>query len=93
METETAALCELVKRQVFPSRSAIVIDVHSGFGLVDRLWFPYARTRRPFPRLAELHALVTLLDDTLPHHVYRIEPREATVVLGDEPGGLTRFTF
>ena len=28
-----------------------------------------------------------------PWHVYRIEPRSATVVLGIEPGGLTRFNF
>jgi Pyridoxamine 5'-phosphate oxidase len=28
-----------------------------------------------------------------PWNVYRIEPRSATVVLGTEPGGLTRFNF
>ena len=28
-----------------------------------------------------------------PWNVYRIEPRSATVVLGTEPGGLTRFSF
>jgi hypothetical protein len=28
-----------------------------------------------------------------PWHVYRVEPRSATVVLGTEPGGLTRFRF
>ena len=28
-----------------------------------------------------------------PWNVYRVEPRTATVVLGVEPGGLTRFTF
>ena len=28
-----------------------------------------------------------------PWNVYRIEPRSATVVLGVEPGGLTRFQF
>jgi hypothetical protein len=28
-----------------------------------------------------------------PWHVYRIAPRSATVALGTEPGGLTRFTF
>ena len=28
-----------------------------------------------------------------PWNVYRIEPRSATVALGVEPGGLTRFTF
>jgi hypothetical protein len=28
-----------------------------------------------------------------PWNVYRIDPRSATVVLGSEPGGLTRFRF
>jgi Pyridoxamine 5'-phosphate oxidase len=28
-----------------------------------------------------------------PWHVYRIEPRSATVALGVEPGGVTRFRF
>ena len=28
-----------------------------------------------------------------PWNVYRLTPRSATVVLGTEPGGLTRFTF
>ena len=28
-----------------------------------------------------------------PWHVYRVEPRSATVVLGVDPGGLTRFKF
>jgi hypothetical protein len=28
-----------------------------------------------------------------PWHVYRITPRSATVCLGEEPGGLTRFRF
>jgi len=28
-----------------------------------------------------------------PWHVYRVEPRSATVVLGVDPGGLTRFQF
>jgi hypothetical protein len=28
-----------------------------------------------------------------PWNVYRVEPRSVTIVLGTEPGGLTRFTF
>lgn len=28
-----------------------------------------------------------------PWHVYRVEPRSAVVVMGVEPGGLTRFNF
>ncbi|MCB9604724.1 MAG: DUF2817 domain-containing protein, partial [Sandaracinus sp.] len=61
METESAALCAFVERELFQARLAVSVDVHSGFGLEDRLWFPYARTRRPFPNLAEVYALERLL--------------------------------
>ncbi len=74
MELEARVLCEFVREWVFPARHSIVLDVHSGFGMVDRLWFPYAYTRRPFPSLAEAYALKRLLDDTLPNHVYEMEP-------------------
>lgn len=74
MEVEAAALCEFVRRTLLPSRAAIVVDVHSGFGSVDRLWFPYAHTHRPFASLAEVQALERLLDATLPHHIYVVEP-------------------
>jgi hypothetical protein len=84
MEAEALALVELVEREAFDAELAVVLDVHSGFGLVDRLWFPYARTRRPLPHLPELFALRRLLDDTLPHHVYRMEPQAQTyTVKGD----------
>ena len=84
MEPEALALVEMVEREAFGAELAVVLDVHSGFGLVDRLWFPYARTRRPLPHLAELYALRRLLDDTLPHHVYRMEPQAQTyTVMGD----------
>jgi hypothetical protein len=84
MEPEARALVEFVEREAFGAELALVLDVHSGFGLVDRLWFPYARTRRPVPHLAELYALWRLLDQTLPHHVYRMEPQAQTyTVKGD----------
>lgn len=75
METEASALCDFVRREVFPSRAALTLDVHSGYGTLDRLWFPYAKTRRPFPALAEALALKRLLDASYPNHVYRIEPQ------------------
>lgn len=74
MELEARALCDFVREWVFPAQRAIILDVHSGFGIVDRLWFPYAYTRRPFPSIAEAYALKRLLDDTLPNHVYEMEP-------------------
>jgi hypothetical protein len=78
MEAESAALCRFIEKEVFFSRWAISLDVHSGFGFEDRLWFPYARTRRPFPHLAHMYALERLLGRTLPHHVYRIEPQASS---------------
>lgn len=74
MEAEAAALAGYVERETFGSRFAIVLDLHSGFGLIDRVWFPYARTRTPLPDLPTIYALKRLLDENLPNHVYRIEP-------------------
>lgn len=84
MEPESAALCGYLDRELLPSHAAIAVDCHSGFGLVDRLWFPYARTRRPFPHLAEVHAIADLLDRSSPNHVYRFEPQaQAYTIVGD----------
>jgi hypothetical protein len=74
MEPEARALVELVEDTIRHARFALALDLHSGFGVVDRLWFPYARTRTPVPHIAEMYALRTLLDRTLPNHVYRVEP-------------------
>jgi hypothetical protein len=84
MEPEAAALVRYFDAQVFGSRFAISLDLHSGFGMIDRLWFPYARTRAPLPHLAEVFALKQLLDRTLPNHVYRMEPTaRAYTIRGD----------
>lgn len=84
MEPEARALCRFITREVLPSRAAIAVDCHSGFGLVDRLWFPYARSRRPFPGLGEVVAMHRLLERTFPHHVYRMEPQaQAYTIVGD----------
>jgi len=84
LELESAALVGLIERELFGARAAIAVDCHSGFGMVDRLWFPYARTRKPFPHLAEVVGLKHLLDATLPHHVYQLEPQaQAYTIEGD----------
>lgn len=84
LEAESQALCRFIEREVFPSRASVVVDCHSGFGLVDRLWFPYAYSRKPFPGLAEVVGLNRLLAATSPHHVYRLEPQaQAYTIVGD----------
>lgn len=75
METESAALCALVERELFGRPLAIAVDCHSGFGLADRIWFPYAHTAQPIAHLAELQALSEILDSTLLHHRYLLEPQ------------------
>lgn len=83
-ELENRALFELIQRECLCSEVALAIDCHSGFGMLDRLWFPYARTRKTFPNLAEVVGLKHLLDRTLPHHVYRLEPQaNAYTIEGD----------
>jgi hypothetical protein len=84
MEVESQALCDFVKREVFPAKVSIALDVHSGYGSVDQLWFPLAKTRKPFTEIAEMYALKNLFDNTYPNHVYQIEPNShAYTISGD----------
>lgn len=73
MEHEAAAVTTFVERQLFDAPLAIALDLHSGFGFLDRIWYPYARTREPLPDLPAIKALARLLDGSLPNHVYRVE--------------------
>lgn len=80
MEYEAQVLCQFIQEEVFPSRLAINVDVHSGYGAKDRFWFPYAKTKNPFSHLAEVVALKNLFDKTYPNHIYRIEPQSCQYV-------------
>ncbi len=75
MQPEAQAVCDVVSQELLPHRLAISVDCHSGFGLRDRLWFPYAHTARPIAQLPELQAFRALLDGTLLHHRYVFEPQ------------------
>lgn len=74
MEIESAAMCRIVRERLFPSQLSIAVDVHSGFGSVDRFWFPYASHREPVVTLPEILALKNLFDRSYPKHFYQIEP-------------------
>ena len=75
LEAETAAVCQVVDDELLSHRFSMVIDCHSGFGVSDRIWFPYAHTALPIPHLAEMHALLEILDQTHSHHRYVFEPQ------------------
>lgn len=75
MEQESQALCEVVASELLVRKFSIALDCHSGFGLTDRLWFPYAHTRKPIRHLAEMHALKEIYLQAYSHHQYVFEPQ------------------
>jgi hypothetical protein len=77
MQPESRALCDTVQRELLARPFSIALDCHSGFGMRDRLWFPFAGRRAPFPGLAALHAMHAIFEETHTHHVYVIEPQSA----------------
>ena len=84
MEKESAALCQVIRRYFFGAPLSIAVDLHSGFGLHDRLWFPYASSRKPIPTLAEVFAWKQLFDRCYPHHFYKIEPMSQEYVINGD---------
>jgi hypothetical protein len=75
MEPESLVLQAVVDEELGPRPFSLALDCHSGFGLRDRIWFPFAHTVKPFPHLAEVHALKALFDASYPAHNYVIEPQ------------------
>jgi len=75
MEKESEAVCRIVSAELLPRPFSIALDCHSGFGLRDRIWFPFAHTVMPPHHLPEIHALMRLYDQTYPHHKYVFEPQ------------------
>lgn len=73
MELEAQTLVDLMVKEVFPAAASMVIDIHSGFGMRDRLWYPYAKTKLNFPKIKEALSFKRLFDKTFPHHIYIIE--------------------
>jgi hypothetical protein len=75
MEVENLALCEVVQAELLSRPFSLALDCHSGFGVTDRLWFPYAHTRAPIAHLAEMHALKNIFYQSNSHHRYIFEPQ------------------
>lgn len=75
MEAEGAALCAFVEREMLGRPFSVAVDCHSGFGTEDRIWFPFAHTRKPIRHLPELHALKHIFDRTHAYHRYVFEPQ------------------
>jgi hypothetical protein len=84
MEAEARALARVVRTHMFKAPLSIALDLHSGFGIQDRLWFPYASRKEPFPDIGQAHALKRLFDRCYPHHFYKLEPMSQEYVINGD---------
>lgn len=75
MEVESRAVCQVVREELLGRPFSIAVDCHSGFGMHDRVWFPYAHTSKPISHLAEVHALKDIFAEALNNHRYIFEPQ------------------
>jgi hypothetical protein len=75
MQPEAQRLTELIRAQTRSAPFTLLLDVHSGYGFNDQLWFPLASSHQPISHLAEIYALYQLLDSTYPHLSYVVEPQ------------------
>lgn len=72
-ETETQAVVDFVKRHMFESKTLITMDIHSGFGMKDQLWYPWAKSKEVFPHGPQAQKLFDLFEAAYPYHIYKIE--------------------
>lgn len=84
LEWENEALVSFFRSEVTQSPCVVSVDFHSGFGMKDRLWFPFSYTSTPFDNLPEMHALAHLLEQTHPYHIYQIEPQSKGYLLNGD---------
>lgn len=74
-ETENKEVIRVVQDLLWKAPFALSLDIHSGFGVEDFLWTPYAKRTGYPPTWEEYLALKAVLDTTLKHHVYKYEPQ------------------
>lgn len=72
-ELEIRLVNEFCQKNFFQSSRVITLDLHSGFGLKDRLWYPWSTSSNPFPREANVLKIKSLLEEAYPFHVYTVE--------------------
>jgi hypothetical protein len=75
LQEESKIVIQALIQQTERTNFSWMMDVHSGFGFHDQIWFPFANTAKPFPDIAEVYQFKTHFDLSHPHHFYKIEPQ------------------
>lgn len=72
-ELEAQLVYDYCEKHLFQSKRVITLDLHSGFGFKDRLWYPWSTSSTPFPHEPQVLNLKRLLEETYPYHIYTVE--------------------
>lgn len=81
LELENKVLVNFLNQELFPSPFSLSIDLHSGFGMKDRISYPYAKSKDTFPNVKTVLKLKQLLDSNYPHHFYKLEAQHESYQL------------
>lgn len=73
METESQVLVDFCQQHLFNTPFSLSLDLHSGFGMRDRLWYPYACSHDDFPGHPQFVRMFDRFANTFPYHVYHVE--------------------
>ncbi len=81
LEKESETLINFVKEQMFSSEFSMALDVHSGFGMKDRVWYPYSKTADSFPDEKKAVMFKRLMKLINPFHIYHVEPQSDSYLI------------
>lgn len=83
-ELENKILANFVKEQMFRSPFSMALDIHSGFGWTDSLWYPYGKSFEKFHNHRQATVFSRYLKVTHPFHKYNIEKQsDSYIISGD----------
>lgn len=84
MEIETKTVIEFIQSHLASSDFTMSLDVHSGFGMVDRLWYPYGYSKRKIKDYSYIQKFEQLLNKNISYHVYKLEQQsDSYMIHGD----------
>lgn len=75
LQLENQLLEKGISEELKQSEFVWTVDVHSGFGMQDQIWFPYAKSNEPFPEVASIYKFKSFFESAHPYHFYKIEPQ------------------
>lgn len=75
LEKESQFIVEQTLFEISQSKLTLSLDIHSGFGLTDQIWFPWAFTKKPYPKLDFMTLMMEKFEQIYPFHIYKIEPQ------------------